>query len=142
MGESLESRRLYKILLAEFPDLELGCAKIDDGTVLHVGSSNVTEDLGDVFVGDGFGSFQFKDQYILHNEISIVFAYKSAIFITNDKLFLLLDLDADFSQTVCERVFMDLLQMSGTKVPPNLIACFPNNVSQFKSAVFHRLGLK
>ena len=81
-------------MFAEFADLELGRAKIDNGTMLHARSANVTEDLGDVLVGNGFSGFQLKDEQVFDDDVCVVLTHNGAIEIANDELFLLLDFEA------------------------------------------------
>jgi hypothetical protein len=105
-----------RIAKGVFLNLENGRAEIDEQPVFEARGSEISEELGDVFVDQGFDGFEFDDQRILNEEIGEVFAENRAVFIEDVESVLLHDIQALFAKAMGESVFVNFLIVAVTMI--------------------------
>jgi hypothetical protein len=105
-------------------------AKIYEQAGLDPTGLQVTQQLGDMLVGDGSHGLQFDDQPVLDEEIGKKFAQQGAIFVVNGERMLLPHFEALFAKPVGQRVLIYLFDVTIAMIAVDREAGFANDVTE------------
>ena len=100
----------------EFSDFEFWCSEVDEKSVSFVGGTQVAEDLGDMFISDGFAGFQLDDEAVVDEEVGEIMAEDLAVFISHFERLLLFHLETGFAEAMGKTVFIDHFEVAMAQI--------------------------
>lgn len=98
--------------------------------------AKVAEQLGYVFVGQSFDSFQFHNEAIFDEQIGEILAENRAVLIAHRERVLLNDFQASFPQTVGETVLINFFKMPVPVITVERESGFTDEVTQGEDFFF------
>jgi len=113
-----------------FFDLKLRSAEIDQETVFNAGRSQVPKYLCDMLVSQPLASgLQFNNQAFLDKEIGKIITEKGPILVVHRKRELLLYIKPTLLKTMCQCVFVHLLQVAVAQVAMDFKRSFTDYIT-------------
>jgi len=119
-----------------FFNLENGCSEIDEQAVFAPRRSKIAQELGYMFIDEGFDGFEFDDERVLDEEIGEVFAENRSVFIEDVQRVLLHNLETLFAKTVDESVLVNFFVVAVTMIFLKGKGGFPHLIAKNEDRVF------
>lgn len=95
------------------------------------GGTEVAEKLGDVFVRNGLGGFEFDDEFVIDEKIGEEVSEDRSVAVGHLDWMLLLNLDSQPTDAVAHAVFIDFFKMSVAEPLMKVIRLFTDAVAEF-----------
>src|SRR3954471_15041943 len=107
-------------------NLKLWPAEIQEQAMLDPRRPQITKYLSDMFCREGLARLQLDNNNSFDQEVGEIVSNHSAILVVNCQRMLLLHFEAQFPQSMNQRVFVNLLQVAALMVAMNCKCCFAN----------------